>query len=106
MMRLRELRQARKINQLRLAVDLNLTQAAISKYELGKSEPGYDLLCRIADYFDVTVDYLIGHSETKHYYLSQNEQKLLDIYKRFDRIQRDKLEGYMENLLYASNTNP
>ena len=61
--RLKELRKKKGISQLRLATDLNTTQNTISRYETGEREPGIDELIMIADYFNVSVDYLIGRTE-------------------------------------------
>ena len=61
--RLKELRKKKGISQLRLATDLNTTQNTISRYETGEREPGIDDLIKIADYFNVSVDYLIGRTE-------------------------------------------
>ncbi|MBQ9953145.1 MAG: helix-turn-helix transcriptional regulator [Clostridia bacterium] len=61
-MRLKELRNAKGISQLKLAMDLNMNQNTISRYETGEREPGVNELIRIADYFNVSVDYLIGRS--------------------------------------------
>lgn len=62
-MRLQELRKARRITQVRLAMDLNMSQNTVSRYESGEREPGIAELIKIADYFDVSVDYLIGRTE-------------------------------------------
>ena len=62
-MRLKELRKKKGISQLRLATELNTTQNTISRYETGEREPGIDELIKIADYFHVSVDYLIGRTE-------------------------------------------
>ena len=62
-MRLKELRKKKGISQLRLATDLNTTQNTISRYETGEREPGIDELIMLADYFNVSVDYLIGRTE-------------------------------------------
>ena len=62
-MRLKELRKKKGISQLRLATDLNTTQNTISRYETGERDPGIDELVKIADYFNVSVDYLIGRTE-------------------------------------------
>ena len=62
-MRLKELRKSRGISQLRLATQLHTTQNTISRYETGEREPGIDELIKIADYFNVSVDYLIGRTE-------------------------------------------
>lgn len=58
-MRLRELRKQRKISQLKLAIDLNTSQNTISRYETGAREPSLTELIRIADYFNVSTDYLL-----------------------------------------------
>ena len=62
-LRLKELRKKKGISQLRLATDLSTTQNTISRYETGDREPGIDELIKIADYFNVSVDYLIGRTE-------------------------------------------
>ena len=62
-MRLRELRKSRHISQVRLAIDLGLTQNTVSRYETGEREADYATLIRIADYFNVSVDYLLGHTD-------------------------------------------
>ena len=62
-MRLKELRQQHGISQLKLAMDLSVNQNTISRYETGEREADYKTLIRIADYFDVSVDYLLGRTE-------------------------------------------
>ena len=61
--RLKELRKKKGISQLRLATELNTTQNTISRYETGEREPGITELIKLADYFNVSVDYLIGRTE-------------------------------------------
>ena len=58
-MRLKELRKQRNLTQLKLAMDLNLSQNTISRYETGEREASYNELIKIADYFNVSVDYLL-----------------------------------------------
>ena len=62
-MRLKELRKAKGISQLKLAMELNANQNTISRYETGEREPGINELIRIANYFDVSVDYLLGRTD-------------------------------------------
>lgn len=62
-MRLKELRKAKRISQLRLATDLNTNQNTISRYETGEREPGIAELIRIADYFNVSLDYLLERTD-------------------------------------------
>lgn len=62
-MRLREIRKAKGISQLKLALDLNTNQNTISRYETGEREPGICELIKIADYFDVSIDYLLERTD-------------------------------------------
>ncbi len=64
-MRLRELRLERNMSQQRLAMELSMTQNTISRYENGEREPGIKELIRIADYFNVSLDYLLERSKQK-----------------------------------------
>lgn len=64
-MRLRELRLERNMSQQRLAMELSMTQNTISRYENGEREPGIKELIRIADYSNVSLDYLLERSEQK-----------------------------------------
>ncbi|MBR5544038.1 MAG: helix-turn-helix transcriptional regulator [Clostridia bacterium] len=67
-MRLKELRKKRKISQLKLAMDLQLNQNAISRYETGVREADYSTLIKIADYFDVSIDYLLERTDNPERY--------------------------------------
>ena len=62
-MRLKEIRKAKGISQLKLALDLNTNQNTISRYETGEREPGIAELIKIADYFNVSIDYLVGRTD-------------------------------------------
>jgi len=62
-MKLKHLRNQKGISQLKLAMDLDLNQNSISRYESGEREADYKTLIKIADYFNVSVDYLLGRTE-------------------------------------------
>lgn len=62
-MRLREIRKSKGISQLKLAIDLNASQNTISRYETGEREPGITELIKIADYFNISVDYLLERTD-------------------------------------------
>lgn len=64
-MRLRELRKEKGISQLKLAMDLSVNQNTISRYETGEREADYKMLIKIADYFDVSIDYLLERTNQK-----------------------------------------
>lgn len=63
-LRLKELRVARNMTQQRLAMELSMSQNTVSRYETGEREPGLAELIRIADYFNVSVDYLLGRTDS------------------------------------------
>ena len=61
--RLKELRKTRKISQLKLALDLNMNQTSISRYENEEREADDATLIKFADYFNVSLDYLLGRTD-------------------------------------------
>ncbi len=62
-MRLKFLRKAKNISQLKLALDLNMNQNTISRYETGEHQADYKTLIALADYFDVSIDYLLERTD-------------------------------------------
>lgn len=62
-MKIKELRKEHKVTQSKMAMDLDLSQNTISQYENGKREPDIKTLIRIADYFNVSLDYLVEREE-------------------------------------------
>lgn len=64
--RLKELRKSRRISQLKLALDLNMNQNTISRYENMERQADYTTLIRFADYFNVSLDYLLGRTDLEN----------------------------------------
>lgn len=62
-MRLKEIRKGKNISQLKLAMELHMNQNTISRYETGEREARYAELIAIADYFDVSIDYLLERTD-------------------------------------------
>lgn len=62
-MRLKALREKRGISQLKLAMDLDMNQNSISRYETGAREADYKSLIKFAEYFDVSIDYLLERTD-------------------------------------------
>ena len=63
MFRLKELREQRQISQVFLGMELGMSQNTISRYETGRREADYETLVAFADYFNVSVDYLLGRTD-------------------------------------------
>ncbi len=62
-MRLKQLRKQKGISQLKLSLDLCISQNSISRYETGERQADYATLIRIADYFNVSLDYLLERTD-------------------------------------------
>ena len=58
--RLKELRIEKGLSQMQLANILNISQSAIAKWELGKTEPTASAIIAIAKFFEETTDYILG----------------------------------------------
>ena len=56
-------RKEKNLNQLKVAMDLNISREALSHYENGKREPSLDMLNKMSEYFNVSIDYLINGKE-------------------------------------------
>ena len=59
-MRLKKIRNDNKLTQKQLSEILSITSETLSKYELNKSEPSDSIKVAIANYFDISLDYLLG----------------------------------------------
>ena len=67
-MKLKELRKSKRISQQRLAIELNTTQNTISRYERGERQADYQTLIALADYFNVSIDYLLERTDNPTFY--------------------------------------
>ncbi|MBR2350710.1 MAG: helix-turn-helix transcriptional regulator [Clostridia bacterium] len=63
MIGLKKIRKQKRLNQQKVAMDLNISREAISYYENGKREPSLALLVAMSDYFNVSINYLITGEE-------------------------------------------
>lgn len=88
MKRIKELREIKSISQQKLALQLNVSQAMISKYELGLSEPDIAMIQKLADYFGVSADYLLKICDEKisipSFGLSEEEKEVPFGFKRLN----------------------
>ena len=76
--RIRELRKAKRITMKQLGEAVDLAESTISQYETGKREPDNATLCRISDFFGVSVDYLLGRDV--HFALYGDTEITGDVY--------------------------
>lgn len=74
MNRLRQLREEKGLLQKEVAQALNVDRTTYNKYEKGTSQPNYDMLIRIASFFDVSINYLLGVPEPETHFSAKEVQ--------------------------------
>ena len=67
-LRIRDLREDRDLSQKQMADMLNVHQTTYSDYELGRLNIPINALCKLADYYDTSIDYLLGRTDEKKPY--------------------------------------
>lgn len=107
MNRIKELRRKRKITQLRLSTEIEVSQETISAYENGKAEPRLDNLVKIANFLNTSTDYLLGRTEDDsplidlaNNIVDKQLNELINNYARLNNLQRKDLiwySGIVEN---------
>lgn len=92
---LRKLREDVGVSQKQLAEAIGVSQQSINKYENHNIEPDIETLIRIAEFFDTSVDYLIGHStvrrkieEVAAYELNAEESQIVNSFRKLTAKQR------------------
>lgn len=109
MNRIALLRKEKHLNQVGLAMKLNISQYMVSAYETGRHQPPMDILTELADFFNVSVDYLIGRSDVRlsaekllNSTLSEKETKLLDLFRTLSPEKQEQSLGALFALSKAN----
>lgn len=101
--RIRELREAMGMTQVRLSIELEVTQETISAYETGKHNVSIKNLLKMTRLFDACMDYIIGVSEIRKPVLpnkfSSDEIEILMMYRKMSESQKEKATAFMQGLL-------
>lgn len=111
MNKIRELRKSNKLTQGELAEVLNTTTSNVSGWECGKWQPDNDTLVKLANFFGVTIDYLLDRQsadviERPPYDIT--DKQLLDLIKLYgvmNDIQKAQVLGYVVGLLEQAGVN-
>ena len=88
---LKKLRESKHITQLTLSIDLGVSQELISRYELGSSFPQPNMLIKIAQYFNCSVDYLLGVTDipTPTKFINSEIIKKSDIINKYNSLSNE-----------------
>jgi len=106
MKRIAELRKAAGLNQIGLALKLNVSQKMISAYETGIHQPSVEILMQLSKIFNVSIDYITENSDIKasadsflQQGLTKQEIEMLDLFKQLDSTDKTKAIGIVFALL-------
>lgn len=103
---LKALREEKRISQQRLAEHIGTNQQNIHRYENGFYEPDIRTLKLLADFFDTSIDYLVGNTVVRHkietverFDLNENEANLIDKYRELNISARKSVVVMIDALL-------
>mgnify|MGYP004653979505 CR=1 FL=1 len=100
MEKLKELRIKNKMNQTQIAQFLDIPRTTYRNYESGRSEMGYDLLCKTADYYGITVDELLGRTSSDIFDNARIEQpEILQLYERMTPEEQSNIVNYARGII-------
>ena len=101
---LRKLREESGISQKTLADAIGVSQQSINKYENHNIEPDIETLIRMAEFFNVSIDYIVGHTDIKrkieavtHYDLNDNEAYFIGEYRKLSKKQQESILLIIDN---------
>ncbi len=103
-MNLKILRESAKISQADVAKILGITQSNYSRYELGTATPTLPNLLKLADFYNVTLDYLVGrpYSNDIGYYSSEDKETLIT-FLNLSKTDKEKVSAFMQGLNAGKN---
>ena len=84
---IKKLRMAQGLNQVEFAKSLSVTKQCVSNWENDNVVPSIEMLCKIADFFEVSTDYLLGRSEKRSIDVSNlNEEQIAHLTSIIDDL--------------------
>lgn len=103
---LKLLRKQNNLTQKQLGEITNIKRVNISRYEKGEVEPTFNILIKLADYFNVSIDYLIGHRQNNKIDisgLSEVQQNIIKMTTELNEINSVRVESYISAKIEAQN---
>lgn len=102
---LQTIRKKLGLKQTKVAMDLNITQETISSYETGRVFPSSDMLIKLANYYNTSIDYLLCRTkydmpidDVKPNNISDTDFILLNKINKLSTTNKAKVEGYIDGL--------
>jgi len=102
--RIKCLREEKSMTQVRLSIELSVSQETISAYEIGKHYPSVKSLLRMSELFDASIDYIMGLTSIRktvaEKILSDDEVRLISLYRKLDTVRKEKSQSYLEGMIF------
>lgn len=102
---LKQVRNSKHLLQTKVAMDLNITQETISSYETGRVFPSSDMLIKLVDYYNTSIDYLLCRTkydmpinDIKPNNISDTDFILLNKINKLSPVYKSKVDGYIDGL--------
>ena len=106
MNRIKELRESKGMTQVRLSIELEVSQETVSAYEKGKHYPSVDVLLKMSDIFDSSIDYILGLSDIKRPIssaeLSADDLNIISSYRSLPSNKKAMVLAYIQGLSDSS----
>ena len=110
--KIKDLRVEYGLKQKELAAKIHIAANTLSQFETCRANPGYDILIALADFFEVSVDYLLGRADEAGNvkilpdktgaYPSAEEAELLALYRKADKIGKARIKAFAEGCAAAN----
>ena len=102
---LKQIRNKKGLLQTKVAMDLNITQETVSSYETGRVLPSSDMLIKLADYYNTSIDYLLCRTKydmpidsIKPDNISDKDFTIINKINKLSLADKDKIEAYIDGL--------
>lgn len=108
MNKLKELRKQKELSQKEIAEIIGVERNTYGNYEIERSEPSISMLTKLADYFDVSIDYLVGRADELdrviiEHNITSDERQMLQLYRKLNQNMKSRLIGYTYALIEQQN---
>ena len=98
-MKIKELRELNSQSLKDVAERLKIPYTTYRNYEIGRNEPNIENLCKLADLYNVSVDYILGRNINEFGYLSDQERALIESFRKLNEVNQIKASSYILGIL-------
>ena len=103
MNRIKQLREEKRMTQVRLSIELGVSQETVSAYEKGKYYPTFCVLVKLSEIFGAGIDYIMGLTDLRYATkeLGKKESLVLEKFNLLDEVGKEKAVSYIDGLIDA-----